>query len=274
MSIFNYQELASFLKAQLAQKQLKNSAYSLRSFARDLGVASSSLSDIINRKSKGSEASLHSIFNNLKVSAFEESYLRLMHTAQYASSEASKAKALSEAEKIKETLSIKVLTEKQFLEVASWTTLAVIELLPLSPFKENPDLIADHLKVSLKEIKNSLHTLEKSNLIYKDSSGLFCPHPQAQVFLSKMPSEVAKRLHEDILKFNMESLWTTTTDSRVSVSTLLMIDEEELPEIRNEIQDFLMNLINKQSKKPKRNQLYSLSLHFNPMQRGSKNEMH
>ena len=274
MSVFTYNELSSFLKNQLHKKQLKNPAYSLRSFARDLDVASSSLSDLMNSKAKGSKASLDKIFSNLKVSAFEETYLRLIHAAQYAIDESSKNEAIKEAQKIKDLLDIELLTEEQFLEVTSWITLAVIELLPIPPFNKSPFLMAEQLGIDQNQVQESLDSLIKNNLIYKSNEGLFCTHPNAQIFLSKMPNQVAKKLHEEIMKINMDTLWTTPPESRVNISTLLMIDEENIPQIQEEIQNFLIELINRQSKKPQKNKLYSLSLHLNPIKKGPTNEIH
>lgn len=74
VSIFNYQSAREFLAATLKAKVTSNSQFSLRAFARHLGVSPTTLSNYLAYKSSLSAESMIKIARKLRMDAYENHY--------------------------------------------------------------------------------------------------------------------------------------------------------------------------------------------------------
>src|SRR4051812_3874208 len=73
-SLFDFNSVSDFLAHELDSRQQRNSNYSLRAFARDLGVSASRLSEILNSTGGLSEKTALAVALKLKLKPSEKKY--------------------------------------------------------------------------------------------------------------------------------------------------------------------------------------------------------
>ena len=71
----NFHDYTLLLKDELQKRKEKNRSYSLRAFARDLGIGATSLSDLFNGKRKLSPKNVTKVMDKLLKLAFKDTTL-------------------------------------------------------------------------------------------------------------------------------------------------------------------------------------------------------
>lgn len=78
MTVFEFDDYRKFLKAALAERMIRNPSYSLRAFAKGLGVSSSGLSEVLSGKTNLSSDLAERIGNHLQLARDELDYFFLL----------------------------------------------------------------------------------------------------------------------------------------------------------------------------------------------------
>jgi uncharacterized protein (TIGR02147 family) len=147
------------IKSELERRQKKNSSYSLRSFAKDLEVDSSTLSSILREKRRPSlklarELAVKLCDNSQEVDRFIQSAKpsgRLKNLLNVPS---------GEEEMVLRSGSAQVVTE--------WEHYAVLSLSQVMGFSADPKWVAERLGISANRAEQVLKNLEIADVIYWD----------------------------------------------------------------------------------------------------------
>ncbi|MEK6555873.1 MAG: TIGR02147 family protein, partial [Bdellovibrionota bacterium] len=125
-----------FIKQVYSQRCEKNPKYSMRSFAKDLGLSPQMLNSIFNRGSGLSRSRALEVAKNLNLSeSDEELFLTLIEASHQRSSMGRKA-AREKLEVLKEQNStMEELKVEEFRNVAGWKEIAALCLVDLEDFK-------------------------------------------------------------------------------------------------------------------------------------------
>lgn len=150
--------ISQLLKAELQQIQKTSPKYSMRSFAKKLGVSQTELSEVINRKRKPSSRLILSFFKICSKTQAE--YLGRMFSLERA--------GLKLRKKDKHLYKLE---EQQFKMMAEWEHFAILSLFQTVDFNSDPAWIAKRIGSTKAKVEEYLKTLQYLRLIKTDVYG-------------------------------------------------------------------------------------------------------
>lgn len=221
LSIQNYASV--LLKKELEQRKQKNPRYSLRSFAKNLGMSPAQLSQLISGKRKFSPDSLRQVSEHLRLSPEQATTLfsRTLLPVHIASPEEHSRKRLAEDE---------------FRTIADWYHFAILCLAKIRGAKADPFWIADRLGITPTEARDALSRLVRLDII-EDGKVLKSKTPPLNV-VSDVPSPAIQSYHHKILNLAQEKLRDTPPSRRDFSAITLATTPDKLPEVRKMIEEF------------------------------------
>jgi uncharacterized protein (TIGR02147 family) len=135
---------------ELIGRQRRNAAYSLRSFARDLGISSTALSEVLNAKRNLSKANLLKVADRLSFSPSETT------------------SALGELKGISAAVAddqFVLLEDDVFRCMSEWYYFAILSLAETGKAKADAGWIAEKLGITAAEAKDALERLKRLKMI-------------------------------------------------------------------------------------------------------------
>ena len=241
------------LLQELEERKAKNSMYSLRAFARDLGIGSTSLSDALASKRKLSRTNILKIANKLE---WTSSQIDLL-LSEIKRGRGYKTKA--ELEEIQ-------MQEDQFRYIADWHYLAIRNLAKVSTNQANPQWIAKRLGISESDAEKAVYRLERMGLIaIEDEKLVYISKPLGTT--NDTPSMAIRKHHRDKLKLAERSLATDPLEIREFRSSTVAVDMHKLPEIKQILKEAQAKIVEvMESGEP--TEVYNLSFQLFPLTKG------
>lgn len=220
-SVQNY--ASGLLKRELELRKQRNPRYSLRSFAKNLGMSPAQLSQLISGKRKFSPDTLQQVSEQLHLSPEQVATLfsRTLMPARIATSE---------------ELKRKLLAEDEFRTIADWYHFAILSLGKIRGAKADPFWISDRLGITPTEAREALARLVRLGII-EDGKILKQRTPPLNV-VSEIPSTAIQSYHHKILDLAQEKLRDTPPSRRDFSAITLATEMSKLPEIRKMIEEF------------------------------------
>lgn len=209
----------TLLLQELAKRQTRNSSYSLRAFARDLGLGSTTLSDVLADKRSLSKTNLEKVMGKLLVSPFEKETL----WSQYKDS--------ASREKVDERL---IMEEDTFRLISDWYYLAILNLAKIPNNKATPRWIANRLGIKESEAEVALERLLRLELLKKNRQRMI--RTAKPIFMDReIPSAAIRKHHTQNLHLAEQSLHRDPVDTRQFYSMTIAVNPERLPLVKDVI---------------------------------------
>lgn len=257
-TLFNYIDI---LKAQLEIRSSKNASYSLRAFARDLELAPSRLSEILNKKKGLSEKAAKDLANKIGLNEKEKEYFILSAKALHSRSTKEKTEASKE---LKEKLSPESVSRQlelvEFEQAHNWYHMAILELIELDECEHTVEWFAKKLRLKKAIVKNALERLEKIRWIVCDK-GIYRATFESSTTSYDIPSDAIKKYHEEILKKAEQSLYLDEVHQREFLNMTLAFSKDQMKEAKEAIRLFQKEFANKfYSQETQKDSVYQLSV--------------
>jgi len=261
MKTANSNRYRELLQNEFRRRQTSNPSYSLRSFARDLGVTPGFVSGLFTGK------------RNLSVERSFEISKRL----GYDEAQASELVKLIRHEKARESTpdiidqqsgaqdgaladGYVTLNLDAFQIVADWYHYAILELSRCEDFKPTPEWISARLNIATEDAENAVARLLRLGLLTKTKSG----YKKTDAFIATptdRPHQGLRSFHSQFLEKAKTALKEQDVSRRDISGTTLAFDPEELPFVKKEIQKFRLGLAKKLKQKRPR-AVYHLAVQF------------
>ncbi len=245
------------LRETLVARCRANRAYSLRAFAKQLGLEPSYLSKLLSGKRNVTENTILKTAPKLSLDPKEtDGYLERVR--------ANKGSGVRTLPKKQEFQNLAV---DQFRIVADWYHYAILELLLLKDFRHDPAWIAKKLRVSRVETELALERLERLQMLIRTESGKYRLSPGNYSTIGNDFTAVAfRRLQQQVLTQALAAIESTPLERRDQSSMTMAIDASQLPEAKRRIKKFRRELTAflQENDRPK-NQVYQLSVSFFPV---------
>lgn len=215
------QQLISILKKELENKKSKNSAYSLRSFARNLSLSPAQLSQIMSGKRNITPKITEKILSKLQMSPAEKRkcWKSLFETPL----STSKAETL--------------LLEDQFRLISDWYHLAILSLGQIKKAKKDPRWISQQLGITSQMASTAVDRLERMGLLSKHPTLIVQTKAPLNVF-SNVSSESIQRYHKQILNLAIEKINEVPVEKRDYSALSFAISAGKIDSIRKVIEEF------------------------------------
>lgn len=267
--ILTKQDYRDILKDEFEHRVHLNSQYSMRAFARDLGVSPASLSEILKGRQGLSSKMAKQISSLIKMSDEEQCYFCDLVESQHGRSPLKRGFAQARLKKYQNE-EFQQLQLDTIDAISNWYYFAILELTYVEGFKSDSHWVASQLGISRDQVEKAVQTLERLGLLsiedgeWKDEN-TFLKTP------SGIPSRAIKKMHSHMLMKSQLAIEKQSVDERDASAIVMAFNDEDMQDAKNMIKDFRRKFLDRFSKNKKKNKVYSLNIHFfNLLNRGTK----
>jgi uncharacterized protein (TIGR02147 family) len=240
-----------FLKLELKKKQENNSSYSMRGFAKYLGMDSGSLSAILNRKIPLTIKRFDRLVTKFKLAERQIQQYR-EEILQSSSS----------------PVAFKMLKEDGAIALSKAHYSIILHLFDLSSFKSDVEWIANRVGITIDECSEALHRLESLKLIELQENGNYIKIVDNISFLNGRTPESGKALKElmrEYFDLAFRGIDEALDSERLHSGTIFSIKKSELPGIIEHLRNTRVKILSSQNKIKKKDEVYLLSISMVPM---------
>jgi uncharacterized protein (TIGR02147 family) len=246
------------LQAELVKRCQKNPRYSLRAFAKNLGVGPSFLSMILASKRTITINTIENLGPKIGLNPKELATLK-----QNIISKNLKSTNESTSDENSNDTYIQVAMD-QFHLISDWYHYAILELISVETFKPEPRFIAKSLGISVGEVNAAVERLVRLNLL-KIENEIWRAVDEHSTNYDKVTLSLARRkLQKQVLEKALTSLEEVDYQKRDQTSMTMAIDVTLLPEARKKITKFRREMARFLQKNNK-NEVYNLAVALYPL---------
>lgn len=221
-----------------------NPGYSMRSFARDLGVASSTLSEVMaGKKGISPKRALH-FAQVLKLPEWQIQLFCDLATQEHAKSPIARKDAETRLKDRKQQNSVHLLNQTATRSLTSWIDLAILELTYLSDFKPSHAWISKKLSVEESLVAESVERLKTAKLLkinettkkWMDASPLFST-------TDGIPNESVRKFHRSVLQLAIKKLETADVNRRTVKTAVISISIDRIPRAKKILDEAISKIV-------------------------------
>ncbi len=256
----NY-DYRAVLKSEFSRRIQRNSSYSLRCFARDLGVTYSRLNESMNQKKGLSSQKASQIGTKLGLSKLEQTLFVLSVQSQHARSRLEKEESKTQLAK-KISSNATELNLANFKVISEWIHYAILELLQFEDFISSPKWMANVLDVAEVQVECALKNLSTVGLIQVDTAGKISAVHTLLSSVNDIPSQAIREHHRQLLGKAEAALSSQAVTEREFQSLTLAFSNDDMPEAKKMIRDFILEFNNRFSKNSNNRSVFVLGTQF------------
>lgn len=227
-----------YTKNSLQERQKRNSAYSMRSQAIQLGVSASSLSEFLSGKRSLGKKNLQQIVKALDISQAIKDELIKVILAQYEK---------NRLEKHNWTISkdnfILVKKEQSHL-YRDWQYFAIMSLSNTEDFLGNSEFVSKRLGIDETEAQKYLNELFDTGLLVKNYRGEFISSKKELKSNDNIPSKDIREHHRQNLSLAENSLSNTDLEERDFTFMCFAYKPSDMPRMKEWIKKFRRDFLN------------------------------
>jgi len=249
-------EFRMLLQKEFVERCRKNSSYSLRAFARSLGVEASPLSAMLRGK--------RPITKKMRERLGLALGMKLEELNERASHQRRKNDGYQQ------------ITLDTYAIISDWYHYAILELIRAVDFKPDCKYLAKTLGISQTEVRIAVERLQRVGLLKIKPDGSWVDtskNARATNINGNLTSKAARNLQRQVLEMSIRALEEVPVDLRSHTSMTMAVNPEDLDEAREIIKNFRRDLCNffERNKKPTR--VYHLGVSLYPVTANSNKEI-
>ncbi len=254
-----------YLTYELSRRVRRRPFYSQRAFARDLGLAPSTLTDVLKDRIALSSGRIFQISKNLGLSPEQRDHWVDLMKSRFSRNPQQKSESLIKIRSRIEAMK-NAITLDEFKTIAEWRYLAFLELIEMDSKKySNLKLTSQALGIPLKDMKISVQRLIDLKLVtFDESAKLYQVDLRTQIG-NAAPSMAIRQFHSQILSKAQSALDVQSTEERFNSSTMIGLPIDKIPQVMAELQSLALKVLEPYvdaSKNLPKEKLYCLSLQF------------
>ncbi|WPU67083.1 TIGR02147 family protein [Peredibacter starrii] len=239
---------AAYLEKEFLERRNRNPSYSLRAFAKLLGVDQSTLSKFFN--------GARDLSWTIRTQCLERLGASETVIAQF---EEERRTLLSEYTELEESL---------MTVIGDWRFWGVLEYLKIDN-KCSVEFLANRFHIPVEDMQGILEQLLKLGFISQDQNVYKLLKPNNSWVDGSKTSEARKMLQKRLSQLSYDAIDKVGIESRYHGSLTVAVDKNRLPEIKDKIMAFQAELGQYIQKKSSLNEVYQLTVSFFPLTKGS-----
>jgi uncharacterized protein (TIGR02147 family) len=240
------ESIREYLTQELNSRQLRNPEFSMRAFARWLGVSPAQLSQMLAGKRTVTVKTAKKICDRLDLAPYQR---RKFFSLTIQDENEAQTKKLK-------------LEEDQFRLISDWHHFAILSLANLPKASSDPRWIARRLNISRENANLALQRLERLGIIQTKPFLKQISDPLDVV--SETPSLAIRHYHKQCLNLALEKIDTVSNGLRQYQSLSLLFNPKQMNQFKKLIDDFLENA-NDLSQSHKGSEVYNLNVQLYPL---------
>lgn len=248
-----------FLKNELQKRQLKNRAYSMRAFSRDLGVASSRLSEILNGKVGLSERRAASLADRMELDEEQKNFFIDMVESEHSRSAVVRAAA---AHRLRARFAeANILGDDETTLLSDWLHLTILELITVEGLEHSVSAFAKKLKADEGAVTSSIDVLIRLGYLKREENRWVATEPDSTT-TTGIPSKAIREYHKQMLEKARGSLLETNLKDRDFSSMVFAMNSRQMEHAKVRLQEFRRSLVKELEGMQGKDAVYCLSLNL------------
>lgn len=236
-NVGEYRDYREFLKDILEDRARKNKQYSLRAFARDIGLAPQNLSALFYKKKGISTGVAAKIATRLNLSESEAGYFCDLADLVHARSESSRRVAALRLNRYSSPSVFVSLREDTFQAISNWYYFAILEMTCINGFRKDPKWIAKRLRITPHQATQAIARLKRLKLL-KESGGILRKVESNITTTHDVPSEAVQEYTRQLLHKAEDALLFQSVVERDCTTISMAIDPKRIPKAKAMVSDF------------------------------------
>ena len=250
-----------FLEREFSRRQSRNSGYSMRAYARDLGISVGRLSEIFSGKQGISARSAESIALRMGLPPRERERFVDLAASCHSRNKVIRDAAARRLARSSMEASGQVLPEDVFRFVADWYYFSILELMGLGAFNEDPQWIASRLGISAEQAREAMQRLERMALIVRED-GRWKPATAYTFSTSGIPSAAVREAHRQVIIKALDAVTKQSVAERDLSAMILAFDSTRIREAMADIKAFRRDFTRKYALSESKDSVYALAMQF------------
>ena len=230
-----------FLNFELNLRKSSNTGYSLRAFARDLGISRSRLSEILSGKGGVSLDYAKGILQNLKLSEREEELFLILAKRDHGKSKKLRHLGEEEYKEFCETNRYSQLQSEEFRVISDWYHFAIMAIMELDDFDGSIGFIHSKIDLDPATVENAIERLSSLGFVSFEKNKYFLQAMNLKTS-SGIRSRAIQSSHKQKLKHVENCLDTVPVELRDVTSITMSVSKDRLPEAKERIKNFRREL--------------------------------
>lgn len=251
-----------FLLEEFRSRRSRNPHYSLRAFARDLGMPASKLSQNLRGLCGISVAKAEKIAAKLQMRDDEKQLFLALVESQHARSRVARQQAQASLQKIREE-KLDEMSLETFSTIRDWYHMAILEMTDIKGFRPDPEWIAAKLGLPADIVREAVQRLQNLELLLIEGDTWRQTHAELEL-PSGVPSRTIREHHKQILTKAIVALDQVAVERRDYSSQTFAFDHNNLNEVKNMIREFQRKL-GKLSHQGTKDSVYVMSMQLFPL---------
>ena len=249
-----------FLNRDFQAKKSKNSQYSYRAYARDLGLSSGYLSQVL--KAQRTLSFEKAIQLSAILNVTEEQKTEFLAQVRLANAKSTPAKSEILSELAKQQIKapkFRIHRPESLNLIKSWHYTALLEVFALSDYQSNFKWIAKRFSLSQKMVKEVFHNLELAGLIRKNESGCWGLKDKHNKW-PDIPSKAIRKIHKEYIKMAANAIDQQNYTERDITGSVFAISSKQYPKFQKLIAEFRQKAIQLADEEKSPDAVYRLSV--------------
>lgn len=243
------------IKEDFSLKQRNNPHYSLRAYARDIGIHPATLSQIIKGKRPLPLKDSNAVATKLNLGPRERTLFLESLT---------RSKSALDQIKINPLDTRLMLDESYYQIIAEWEHYALLELFRLDGFQRTKEEVAHKLDLTLTRTEVVINNLVVAGLLEIDEDGkLQNVHSDIRT-TEDITSQALRESHKETLKMAVDKLEEISVELRDYSSSTLAVDVKKIPEAKMIIREFRQKMA-ALLEDGEKSEVYQLAIQFFPL---------
>lgn len=245
INIYDYIDPSEYLKDHLKMVKERNSAFSLRAWAHQLGMKSHGpLHAILNGKRNIPKNLVPTLLKSLKLEKKEKEFFEVLVDIQRSKTTDEKELYLAKLQKLSPTPLREIKDIEGYKAITDPLHFMISELSQLKGFRPEVGWMKTHLRSNqnMKDIEDAFNRLVRLGIL-KEKNGKY--HKEVEHLYTKyeIKSESVQACHRFFSQLAMEEITKQTLSEREFNTISFNIQKKDLPEVKEQIRDFVNQLI-------------------------------
>ncbi len=261
MSIFGFSDYRAYLRAILAERAGKNRAYSLRAMAKALGLAPSSLSEMLKGKKNLAASTALDVAERLGLTGSEAEYFVLMTQLGTARKQEVRQKVMYRLQALNSQQPVHDLSVDVFTAISEWYHLPILEMTYLSGAKLTANLASSRLGISIHQAQAAIDRLLRLELLARDErTGELMKAPDRWITSSEAGHRGLRAFHREMLAKAASALETQDNREKFVGSETFALDPAQLPAAREILEEAFQKIVALAGSGKARSDVYHLGI--------------
>lgn len=256
-----------FITRALADRRAQYPTYSLRAFAKSIGMSPQKLNSILNRNAGLSLKAAIELSKKLSLSEADKNLFLALVEAHHSRSLTVRKLAKDRLNELQEFDSnLKLLNENEFEKISTWLIIAIYLLPDLKEFKPDINWIAARLQISMTEAETAVQCLFNNGYLELGPNNEWLQTSKKLAFFAKNKSPALRTYRKDLIEKAKIHVDSDELNNKCFNEIVVPIAHDDLEYIRNEFSDFQKKIFSRLANRTgSADQIYTIMLNAFPI---------